>query len=97
MMLDSTEARLPPIRVQFHASGMNVAHQGQKIPGSGHFVLTVSPEKGGAPAIMDFLEGQTEVWLAPPPGAYTLKLSWRDNLQPEQVLAEPATGRMVVQ
>lgn len=86
----------PPFLVRFHASLLNVAQMSQKIPETGHFKLTVSPVGGGAPAVMDFREGQTEVWLAPPAGAYTLRLEMLDNLDGAKPLAEAATARIEV-
>jgi hypothetical protein len=91
-------ARLkPPFRVQFHASGLNVAHLEQKEKDTGHFRLTMTPQKGGVPAEMVFPGGQTEVWLAPPLGAYTLKLDFLDNTAPGKLLAEPATASIRVE
>ena len=86
-----------PFRVQFHASALNVAHEAQKIPETGHFRLTVTPANGktGA-AVLDFREGQTEVWLAPPAGVYTLRLELLDNLDERKALAEPVTARLEV-
>lgn len=68
-----------PFRVQFHASGLNVAHLSQKEKDTGHFRLTLTSPKGGKPEILDFVNGQTEAWLAPPPGAYGMKLDFVDN------------------
>ena len=79
-----------PFRVQFHASGLNVAHQGQAEKDTGHFRLTMLSEKGVKAAEMDFVNGQTEVWLEPPAGAYTLQLDLMDNLKPGSVLASTA-------
>ena len=79
-----------PFRVQFHASGLNVAHAVQQEPDTGHFKLTVA-SKGGAVAEMDFVEGQTESWLAPPVGDYTLKLEFVGNVDAKVALAEPVT------
>ena len=79
-----------PFRVQFHASGLNVAHAVQQEPDTGHFKLTVA-SKGGAVAEMDFVEGQTETWLAPPVGDYTLKLEFVGNVDAKVALAEPVT------
>lgn len=86
----------PPFLVRFHASLLNVAQMSQKIPDTGHFKLTVAPAGGGAPAVMDFRDGQTEVWLAPPAGAYNLKLEMLDNLDGAKPLVEPATARIEV-
>lgn len=75
-----------PFRVQFHASGLNLAHVVQQEKDTGHFKLTVV-SKAGPTAEMDFVDGQTETWLAPPTGDYTLKLEFLDNLRPNQALA----------
>lgn len=85
-----------PFRVQFHASGLNVAHQSQKLADTGHFRLTVSPASG-APAVMDFVEGQTEVWLSPPAGSYSLRLEMMDNLAPGKTLTDAATASVRVE
>ncbi|HSV52529.1 MAG TPA: DUF4399 domain-containing protein [Burkholderiaceae bacterium] len=85
----------PPFRLQFHASGLNVAHLVQKEKDTGHFRLTMTPRKG-APAEMLFAGGQTEVWLAPPAGDYALKLDFLDNSNPGKVLAEPVTASIRV-
>lgn len=77
-----------PFRVQFQASAFNVAHLNQKEKDTGHFRLTLTPEKGGKPAQIDMVNGQTEVWLAPPAGSYAMKLDLIDNLEPGKTLAE---------
>ena len=77
-----------PFRVQFQASGFNVAHLNQKEKDTGHFRLTLTPEKGGKPAQIDMVNGQTEVWLSPPAGSYAMKLDLIDNLDPAKTLAE---------
>ncbi len=85
-----------PFRVQFHASALNVAHLSQKLADTGHFRLTVSPASG-APAVMDFVEGQTEVWLAPPTGTYSLKLELLDNTAPGKLLTDAANASVRVE
>lgn len=82
-----------PFRVQFHASGLNVAHQVQREKDTGYFRLMVLPSAGGKSAELDFVNGQTEVWLEPPAGEYTLKLDLIDSANPGKVLAsaEPRT------
>ena len=85
-----------PFRVQFHASGLNVAHAVQQEKDTGHFKLTVV-SKTGPVAEMDFVEGQTETWLAPPAGDYTLKLEFMDNLNPKQALVGAVTTAVRVQ
>lgn len=89
LMVSEPELKAP-FRVQFHASGLNVAHAVQKEKDTGHFKLTVV-SKAGALAEMDFVEGQTETWLAPPAGDYTLKLEFVDNLNPKQALVSAVT------
>ncbi len=86
-----------PFRVQFHASGMNVAHLAQQEKDTGHFKLHVIPKGAGKAAEMDFVDGQTEVWLAPPAGDYTLKLEFVDNLNPSKALTEAVSVPVKVQ
>lgn len=86
-----------PFRVQFHASALDVAHRAQGIANTGHFRLTATPEGRGAPAVLAFPEGQTEVWLAPPAGNYTLRLDLMDNANPDKTMAEPALASVRVE
>lgn len=86
-----------PFKVGFHASGLNVAHLSQAEKDTGHFRLTVTPQAGGKPAELDFVNGQTEVWLSPPPGAYALKLDFLDNVNSGKTLTESATLPVRVQ
>ena len=86
-----------PFRVQFHASAFNVAHVSQQEKDTGHFRLTAIPKDASKAVELDFVEGQTEVWLSPPAGDYTLKLELVDNLTPGKVLAGPATTTAKVQ
>ena len=83
-----------PFRVQFHASGYNIAHQQAKVAESGHFRLTL--ERGGKKAdVLNFRQGQTEVWLNPPRGDYALRLELLDNVS-EQPLAAAGPLRLSV-
>jgi hypothetical protein len=66
-------------RVLFHASGFNVAHAAARAADTGHFRLTVLPEKGRA-EVLSFTGGQTETWMDPPAGDYQLKLELVDNV-----------------
>ena len=86
-----------PFKAAFHASGLNVAHLSQAEKDTGHFRLTMLPQAGGKPAEMDFVNGQTEVWLSPPPGGYALKLDFVDNANPGKTLAESITVPVRVQ
>jgi len=85
-----------PFRVQFHASGLSVGHLVQKQKDTGHFRLTVVPVAKGQEAVMEFVNGQTEVWLAPPAGEYQLKLDFLDNTDPSRSLAPTATANIRV-
>ncbi len=76
--LTEQQAVKGPFRVQFHASGYNIAHQEAKVTDSGHFRLTL--ERGGKREVLDFRQGQTEVWLNPPRGDYALRLELLDNI-----------------
>jgi hypothetical protein len=84
-----------PFRVQFHVSGMNVAHVQQQQKDTGHFKLTVAGR--GEPVEMDFVDGETETWLAPPAGDYQLKLEFLDNINPEQALSGAVSASVRVQ
>ncbi|GAC1603357.1 MAG: hypothetical protein NVS3B2_07760 [Ramlibacter sp.] len=92
--LTDQQAVRGPFRVQFHASGFNIAHQQAKVAGSGHFRLTL--ERAGKKAeLLEFREGQTEVWLNPPRGDYAMRLELIDNLT-EQPLAVAGPLRVSV-
>lgn len=89
MLNIAEDAKLtPPFKVGFHASGLNVAHLSQNEKDTGHFRLTLTPTGAGKPAEMDFVNGQTEVWLAPPPGGYVMKLDLIDNANPDKRLTQ---------
>lgn len=92
-----SDGNLPALfKVQFHASGLNVAHLAQAEKDSGHFRLTLSPQGNGKPAELDFGNGQTEAWLSPPAGPYTLKLELVDNVNPAKLLADAVTAQVRV-
>lgn len=95
MLPGGADARAP-VLVQFHASGLNVAQTAQQERDTGHFRLTLTPSGGGAPQVMDFTNGQTETWLAPPAGSYALKLDFVDNLNPGNTLAPAASAQLRV-
>ncbi len=84
----------PPFRVQFHASGLSAGHLSQKTKDTGHFRLTLTSPRGGKPEILNFVNGQTETWLAPPSGPYSMKLDFVDNNMPDKTMA--ATGYVPV-
>ncbi len=85
-----------PFRVQFHASALNVGHLLQKQQDTGHFRLTAVPLAKGPDVTMDFVNGQTEVWLAPPAGEYLFKLDLLDNTNPAKALAATVTAKVRV-
>lgn len=86
-----------PFRLQFHASGLNVAHLSQQEKDTGHFRLTMTPKSGEKPAEIDFVNGQTEAWLSPPPGPYTLKLDFMDNVNAGKALADSVSSPVRVE
>ena len=84
----------PPFRVQFHASGLNVAHQSQRIANSGHFRLVAS--NGRETADIAFVNGQTETHLSPPPGNYNLTLYWVGNAAAGGPEVAPVSAQVTV-
>jgi len=92
ILLPKTAARVrEPFEVEFHASKANVSHIALRQPGTGHFRLRVTSERGES-QLLDMTGGETETWLAPPHGRYTLALDFVDNVEPGRVLysAKPA-------
>ena len=51
----------------------------------------------GTPTVIDFAEGQTEVWLAPPVGNYNLRLELVDNVDGAKRLTTPAVASVRVE
>ena len=86
-----------PFKVQFHASALNVAHLSQKQKDTGHFRLTVSLKSSGKPVEMNFVQGQTEAWLAPPAGVYLLKLDFMDNTRAGKTLVSQVSAEVSVE
>lgn len=76
----------PPFQVQFHASGYNVSHVAPKLADTGHFRLTVE-RAGRKPEVLNFTGGQTETWLNPPPGDYTMRLEFVSNAAGASVMS----------
>jgi len=75
-----------PFRVAMHASGMNVSNTALREAGSGHFRLRVKAD-GGREEVIPLENGFTEIWLKPPPGAYSARVEFIDNVSATQVLA----------
>lgn len=75
-----------PFRVVFHASGLNVGHVDVTEPGVGHFRL-VAERAGGGTERIDFAQGATETWLAPPAGDYRLRVELVRNAAPNDTMA----------
>ena len=85
-----------PFRVQFHASGYNVSHVAPKAADTGHFRLTME-RAGRKPEVLSFTGGQTETWLNPPPGDYTMRLELVSNVSVNSVMsAAKPSARTVV-
>jgi len=85
-----------PLRVQFHASGLNVSHVALREKGTGHFRLSALRDGVAKAEVLDFTGGQTEAWIKPPAGHYQLKLEFVDNLEPGKVLAAASPQPLVV-
>jgi hypothetical protein len=77
-----------PFRVQFHASGYNIAHAAAQVPDTQHFRLTIE-RPGARNEVHDFRGGQTEVWLAPPAGDASLRLELVNNVNDAVTTAAP--------
>ncbi|MDP2820258.1 MAG: DUF4399 domain-containing protein [Polaromonas sp.] len=84
-----------PFRVQFHASGFNVSHEGPKGADTGHFRLTMA-RAGRKPEVLNFTGGQTETWLNPPSGDYKLRLELVSNTAEGKVLSAARTSALSV-
>ena len=80
----------PPFRLQFHASGFNVAHADVADKGAGHFRVRLKPDNGRE-EVITMGNGFTEAWFDPPAGGYSAKLEFMDNAAPSQVLAASET------
>ena len=84
-----------PFHVQFHASGYNVSHAAPKLADTGHFRLTL--ERAGRKAeVLNFTGGQTETWLNPPPGDYTMRLELVSNTAGNSVMSAAKPSSMSV-
>lgn len=82
--------------MQFHASGLNVAHAEIGEATAGHFELVA--ERAGQPSErIVFGNGATEAWLQPPSGDYVLRLQFVRNAMPHEVMAasEPVNVKIV--
>lgn len=64
-------------RIQFHATGYNIAHVDAKVAETHHFRMVA--ESRGKRELLDFRGGQTEVWIEPPPADYQLRLELVNN------------------
>ena len=89
------EAVHGPFRVNFHASAFNVASTAARVKDAGHFRLNID-RPGKPPEVLDFDAGQTEVWLKPPQGDYTLRLELLSNVKPGEVLTTAKPVRIKV-
>jgi hypothetical protein len=89
------ETLKPPFRVQFHASGYNVSHAAPKAADTGHFRLTME-RAGRKPEVLDFSGGQTEAWLNPPAGDYTMRLELISNEAGEKTMGAAKASALSV-
>jgi hypothetical protein len=89
------ETLKPPFRVQFHASGYNVSHAAPKAADTGHFRLTME-RAGRKPEVLDFSGGQTEAWLNPPAGDYTMRLELVSNEAGEKTMGAAKASALSV-
>ena len=94
-LLENAELKTP-FRLQFHTSSLQVAHKAQKLKDTGFFRLILDPKSGGKTVTIDFVRGQTEVWLKPPAGDYTAQLMLVDNLDDKKPLATSAKKAFTV-
>ena len=81
-----TTSLRPPFRLQFHASGYNLSNAAPKAPDTGHFRLMLE-RAGQKPEVLNFVSGQTEVWLKPPAGDYTMRLELVSNAEGDSVMS----------
>ncbi|WP_394791395.1 DUF4399 domain-containing protein [Rhodoferax sp.] len=86
MGLSAGEVVKPPFRLQFHASGFNIAHAAAKLPDT-HYFRLVLERPGAKPEVLNFRAGQTEVWLNPPKGAYSAHVELVRNVTTPEVVA----------
>jgi len=84
-----------PFHVQFHASGYNISHAAPKVADTGHFRLTVE-RAGRKPEVLNFTGGQTETWLSPPPGDYTMRLELVSNTAGNSIMSAAKPSSMTV-
>ena len=84
-----------PFKLQFHASGLAVASTRTKTPTTGHFVLKF--KRPGKDETIEFKNGATEDWFAPPAGTYALELSLVKNGNAAEVLSRTETTIQVVE
>jgi len=75
-----------PFAVVAHASGFNISHTDITEPDTGHFRMRITPAEG-EPVSVDLTDGETEVWLQPPPGNYTVQTVLVSNAEPGKTLA----------
>jgi len=85
----------PPVKLQFHAAGLNVSHSELNEKDTGHFRVRIKAE-GGREEVITLSNGRTETWIEPPNGSYSARLEFVDNAAPGQVVAtaEPVAFRV---
>ncbi len=83
-----------PFKLQFHASGLNVANARSRTSSTGHFVVTFT--RAGSTETIAFKNGATEDWFSPPPGEYQVELRLVNNGNKPDTLARFTTTLNVV-
>ncbi len=84
-----------PFKLQFHASGVNVASARSRLPTTGHFVVKFM--RPGSTETIAFKNGATEDWFSPPPGEYKVELNLVKNGNVSESLARTETTIQVVE
>jgi hypothetical protein len=78
-----------PVRVQFHASGYNVAHADAAVAGTGHFRLTLA-RAASRRRCWTSARARPRAWLLPPKGEYQMTLELVSNHRGGQGDRRPA-------
>lgn len=84
-----------PFLLGLHASGFNVSHVDVKAANTGHFRVTLQTPDGKAEQIV-LADGQTQVWLQPPPGRYAVSTELVGNAPPAPVLGRSPLRQVTV-
>jgi len=75
-----------PFAIVGHVSGFNISHTDITEAETGHLRFRVTPV-AGEPEVFELTDGETELWLKPPVGQYTVVSELVSNRAPDTVLA----------